>query len=168
MNQTDKTFTIRKANPDDIPLVLSLIKEIADYENLSHEVVATEENLHDSLFGENSNTEVIIAYYNELPAGYAVFFHNFSSFIGKSGLYLEDIYVKPELRGEGVGKKIFMHLAQLAVDRNCGRMEWSVLNWNVPAINFYQKLGAVPLEEWTVYRLTESKLNMLVEREISS
>jgi len=160
---TDEKLVLKQASPEDVPLILSFIKEIADYEKLSHEVVATEETLHKSLFGKNANTEVIITYYENKPAGYAVFFHNFSTFIGKNGLYLEDIYVKPELRGEGIGGKIFNHLVKLAVERNCGRMEWSVLNWNTPAINFYKKLGAEPMEEWTVYRLTEEKLKALIQ-----
>lgn len=163
MPVTDDKLVLKQASPEDVPLILSFIKEIADYEKLSHEVVATEETLHKSLFGKNANTEVIIAYYENKPAGYAVFFHNFSTFIGKNGLYLEDIYVKPELRGEGIGGKIFNHLVKLAVERNCGRMEWSVLNWNTPAINFYKKLGAEPMEEWTVYRLTEEKLKALIQ-----
>lgn len=161
MPVTDEELTLKKAVPEDIPLILSLIKEIADYEKLSHEVTATEETLQNSLFGKGANTEVIIAYYNNNPAGYAVFFHNFSTFIGKNGLYLEDIYIKPELRGEGIGSKIFKYLINLAVERDCGRMEWAVLNWNTPAINFYKKLGAAPMEEWTVYRLTEEKLHEL-------
>lgn len=160
---SEENFVIKRAVPEDVPLILSLIKEIAEYEKLSHEVVATEETLNNSLFGENANTEVIIGYYDDKPAGYAVFFHNFSTFIGKSGIYLEDIYVKPELRGKGIGKKLFLHLVKLAVERNCGRMEWSVLNWNSPAINFYQKLGAKAMDEWTVFRLTEDKLNKLAE-----
>jgi Sortase and related acyltransferases len=158
-------IVIKKAEPKDVPLILSLIKEIAEYEKLSHEVVATEEILAESLFGKNANTEVVIAYDNDIVAGYAVFFHNFSTFIGKSGLYLEDIYIKPEMRAKGIGKKIFKYLVNLAAERNCGRMEWAVLNWNVPAINFYQKLGAVPLEGWTVYRLTEDKLTKLTIEE---
>lgn len=165
MEYSVDNIVIKKAEPKDVPLILSLIKEIAEYEKLSHEVVATEEILAESLFGKNANTEVVIAYDNDIVAGYAVFFHNFSTFIGKSGLYLEDIYIKPEMRAKGIGKKIFKYLVNLAAERNCGRMEWAVLNWNVPAINFYQKLGAVPLEGWTVYRLTEDKLTKLTIEE---
>jgi len=163
MSTNIENFEIKKAIPQDVPLVLSLIKEIAEYENLSNEVIATEETLMTSLFGPGANTEVLIAYLDGSPVGYAVYFYNFSTFIGKNGLYLEDIYIKPEVRNQGIGRMIFKYLIKLARNKNCGRMEWAVLNWNVPAINFYKKLGAQPMEEWTVYRLTEDKLAILAD-----
>jgi GNAT superfamily N-acetyltransferase len=137
---------IRVATEDDVPLVLSLIKELAEYERLSHEVVATEEMLRDSLFGERRVAEVILGYLRDDPAGFALFFHNFSTFLGKPGIYLEDLYVKPEFRGAGVGRALLVYLAKLARERGCGRLEWWVLDWNEPAIRFYKALGAVPME----------------------
>lgn len=157
-----ENIIIKNAGPEDVPLILGLIKEIADYEKLSHQVIATEETLNDSLFGKGANTKVIIAYKDNKPAGYAVYFFNFSTFIGRKGLYLEDIYIKPEFRGMGIGNIVFRHLAKIAVENKCGRMEWAVLNWNTPAIKFYNKLGGRPLEDWTVYRLTEEDLAKLV------
>ena len=133
-------------------------REIAEFEKLSHEVTATEKILHDSLFSEGSNIEVLLCYLEDKPLAYAVFFHNFSTFLGKKGIYLEDIYVKPEYRSYGIGGALLKHIARLAVERNCGRMEWAVLNWNEKAINFYKKIGAVPMDEWTIFRLTEEKL----------
>jgi GNAT superfamily N-acetyltransferase len=151
-------ITIRKAEEKDIPLILQFIKGIAEYEKLLHEVEATEEKLHESLFSENANTEVLLCYLNEVPAAYAVYFHNFSTFVGKKGIYLEDIFVYPEYRKMGIGKKLLKHIAQIAVERNCGRMEWAVLDWNQPAIEFYKSIGAKPLNEWTLFRLTEDAL----------
>jgi GNAT superfamily N-acetyltransferase len=144
---------VREASGEDVPLILSFIRELAEYENLSHEVVATEETLRANLFGERQFAEVLIAEHDGAPAGFALFFHNFSTFLGKSGIYLEDLYVKPELRGAGIGKKLLVHLARLAKDRGCGRLEWWVLDWNAPTIGFYEKLGAVAMDDWTVYRL---------------
>lgn len=152
---------IKRAVVNDIPLVLSFIKELAEYEKLTHEVVATEALLKDTLFGHRSNTEVIIGYLDHKPVAFAVFFHNFSTFLGRQGIYLEDLYVKPEARGHGVGKKILVYLARLAKERGCGRLEWSVLDWNEPAINFYKKLAAKPMDEWTVFRLTGNALDEL-------
>jgi GNAT superfamily N-acetyltransferase len=152
---------IRVATEDDVPLVLSLIKELAEYERLSHEVVATEEMLRDSLFGERRVAEVILGYLRDGPAGFALFFHNFSTFLGKPGIYLEDLYVKPEFRGAGVGRALLVYLAKLARERGCGRLEWSVLDWNEPAIRFYKALGAVPMEDWTVYRVMGEALDEL-------
>lgn len=156
------TFQIRKSVPEDIPLILQLIKEIAEYEKLSHEVIATKEILMESLFSEKKSAEVVIGEWDGKPVGYALFFHNFSTFLGKKGLYLEDLFVRPEYRGKGFGKKLLLHLVKLAKERNCGRMEWSVLNWNTPAIEFYKSLGAIPMEGWTVYRLDQSAIDNLI------
>lgn len=153
---------IRNATKNDIPLILKLIQEIAEYEKLSHEVIATEEILHKSLFEEKSS-EVVIGELNSEPIGYALFFHNFSTFLGRKGLYLEDLFVRPQYRGKGFGKKLLLHLVKIAKERGCGRMEWSVLNWNTPAIEFYKSLGAKPMDEWTVYRLDESAIHQLVK-----
>jgi GNAT superfamily N-acetyltransferase len=152
---------IRSATEDDVPLILTLINELADYERLSHEVVATEEALRDSLFGERRVAEALLGYLEDDPAGFALFFHNFSTFLGKPGIYLEDLYVRPEFRGAGVGLALLVHLAKLAKERNCGRLEWSVLDWNEPAIGFYRGIGASPVSGWTVYRVTGEALEEL-------
>lgn len=152
------SLQIRKAEPTDCNLILDFIHGLADYEKLSHEVVATAELLRENLFGPQPKAEVLIAEWNKQPAGFALFFHNFSTFLGKPGIYLEDLFVLPELRSHGIGKGLLKRLAQIAVERNCGRLEWSVLNWNKPAIDFYLSLGAGPMDEWTVYRLTGEKL----------
>lgn len=152
---------IKVANVSDIPLILSLIKELAEYEKLSHEVVATEEMLTETLFGHKSHIEALVGYLHDKPVGFALYFHNFSTFLGRKGIYLEDLYVKPEARGKGVGQKILVYLARLAKERGCGRLEWSVLDWNTPAIEFYKKIGAKPMDEWTVYRLTGAALDEL-------
>lgn len=152
------SLTIRKAQIQDCELILNFIQGLAEYEKLAHEVVATTELLQENLFGLNPKAEVLIAEYNSEPAGFALFFHNFSTFLGKPGIYLEDLFVYPHLRGHGIGKSLLKHLAQLAVERNCGRLEWSVLDWNKPAIDFYVSVGSVPMDEWTVYRLTGDKL----------
>ncbi len=152
---------IRIATEDDVPLILSFIKELAEYENLSHEVYATEDLLREYLFGERRGAEVVIGHHGEDPAGFALFFHNFSTFLGRPGIYLEDLYVTPELRGKGVGRALLTYLAKLAKERNCGRLEWSVLDWNEPAIKLYESIGAVPMNEWTVYRLTGDALDGL-------
>ncbi len=152
---------IRQAVKEDVPVILQFIKDIAEYEKLPHEVEADEKTLTETLFGERSYAEVLIAEYDGLPAGQALFFHNFSTFVGRPGIYLEDLYVKPELRGKGIGKALLLQLVKLAKERNCGRVEWSVLNWNKPAIRFYESLGAVPMSGWTVYRLTEDVIKKL-------
>jgi GNAT superfamily N-acetyltransferase len=152
---------IREATEGDVPLILSLIRELAEREKLSHEVVATEEALRESLFGERRYAEVLIAEHDGAPAGFALFFHNYSTFLGKPGIYLEDLYVRPEFRGSGIGKKLLAHLAGLAKRRGCGRLEWWVLDWNEPSIGFYKKLGAVPMDDWTVYRVSGSALEDL-------
>jgi GNAT superfamily N-acetyltransferase len=158
----DPAIVIREADLSDVPLILSFIKGIAEYERLAHTVETTEDMLHTYLFGEKRYAEVLLAFLGEEPAGYALYFHNYSTFTGRPGLYLEDLFVKPEYRGKGIGFTLLKHVAQIAVDRNCGRMEWSVLDWNEPAIAFYQKLGAVPMGGWTVYRLIENELRNLI------
>lgn len=149
---------IRKAQVTDCNLILDFIKGLAEYEKLAHEVVATPELLRENLFGPQPRAEVLIAEWNNQPAGFALFFHNFSTFLGCPGIYLEDLFVLPELRAHGIGKGLLKRLAQLAVERGCGRLEWSVLDWNKPAVDFYVSLGAGPMDEWTVYRLTGDKL----------
>jgi len=156
-------LTIIKAEKKDAATVLYFIKQLAEYEKLSHEVEATVEQLEETLFGENSKAECVIGYYENKPVGFAIFFHNYSTFLAKPGIYLEDLFVLPEMRGKGFGKKLLQHLAQLAVERNCGRLEWWVLNWNKPAIDFYKSLGAVPMDEWTVFRVKGNSLNKLAD-----
>ena len=155
------SISIRPAQIDDVPLILQFIRELAEYEKLSHEVVATEAMLREHLFGPKPLAEVLIASNGNEPAGFALFFHNFSTFVGRPGIYLEDLYVRPAARGSGVGKALLRAVAQVAVDRNCGRLEWSVLDWNSPAIAFYERQGARPMSEWTVYRLTGEPLKKL-------
>lgn len=155
---------IRPATEDDVPIILSLIRELAEYERLSHEVVATEGLLRESLFGERRGPEVLIACCKGAPAGFALFFHSFSTFLGRPGIYLEDLYVKPKFRGRGIGRALLTHLARLAKERGCGRLEWAVLDWNEPAIKLYKSIGAVPMDEWTVYRVTGEALETLATR----
>lgn len=156
-------FSIRFATPKDIPIILQFIKELASYENLLHMVVADEKLLDEWLF-QKKVAEVIIGEINNNTAiGFSLFFYNFSTFLGKPGIYIEDIYVKKEYRHQGYGKKFFRFIARLAWERGCGRMEWSVLDWNEPAIRFYQSLGAEPLDEWTVYRLTSEGIQSLAD-----
>jgi len=152
---------IREAVEADIPLILSLIRALAVYERLEHKCVATEEVLRDSLFGERRYAETIIAEEDGAPVGFALFFHNFSTFIGRPGIYLEDLFVIPEARGRGYGKALLARLAAIAKERRCGRLEWSVLDWNEPSINFYKSLGAVPLDDWTMFRVTDGALDAL-------
>lgn len=152
-----KKFTIRTATENDLSLILQFIKQLAEYEKLLHEVIATEEILRKSLF-EQKMAEVVIGEEDGKPVGFALFFHNFSTFLGKPGIYLEDLYVKPEYRGKGYGKKLLSHLAKLALERDCGRLDWSCLDWNEPSIKFYKSLGALPMEDWTVFRLTGESL----------
>jgi GNAT superfamily N-acetyltransferase len=155
---------IRPATVEDVSLILSFVKELADFERLSHEVVATEETLRESLFGKWRAAEVVIGQQGDDPAGFALFFHSFSTFLGRPGIYLEDLYIKPEFRGMGIGRAILVYLARLAKERNCGRLEWSVLNWNEPAIRLYRGIGAVPMDDWTVYRVTGDALEELAAR----
>lgn len=161
---TPPSFRIVQATESDVPLILSFIRELATYEQLLHEVVATEEALRQNLFGERRAAEVIIGYYDQEPVAFALFFHNFSTFLGKPGIYLEDLYVKPDMRGRGLGKAMLEHLAALAVERDCGRLEWWVLDWNESAIRFYRSLGALPMDEWTVFRVTGEALIRLARQ----
>ena len=154
---------IREAKEKDIGVILNLIKEIAEYENMSDEVIATEETLRESIFKNNRANALILEVDNK-EIGYCIYFYNFSTFIGRSGLYIEDIFIRKEYRGNGFGSQIFKFLAKKAKDEGLKRMEWSCLDWNEPSIKFYKSLGAVPMDEWTVYRLTEDKINELAEK----
>ena len=158
-------FTIQNATEDDIPTILHLIRELAAYERAPDEAVATEEGLREVLFGERPAAEVLIAWEGEMAVGFAVFFHNFSTWLGRPGLYLEDLFIRPEDRGKGYGRALLVRLAQIAQERGCGRMEWAVLDWNEPAIKFYRTLGAAPNEEWTIFRLTRDKIAKLAASE---
>lgn len=153
-------FKIRFAKEEDTKLILYFIKELASYEKLLSEVVATEEVLHESLF-VRKKAEVIIGEYDERAVGFALFFHNFSTFLGKPGIYLEDLYVKPEMRGKGLGRIMLSFLGKLAVERDCGRLEWWCIDWNKSSIEFYKKMGAKPMDEWTVYRVDDKALSDL-------
>jgi GNAT superfamily N-acetyltransferase len=155
------TVKLREATVDDVPTVARLIRALSVYEKLEYDVVMTEEKLRDNLFGDHRYAEVVLAEDGAEAVGFALFFHNFSTFLGQPGIYLEDLFVDPEKRGHGVGRMLLAHLAQLAVERDCGRLEWSVLNWNRDAIGFYEKLGARPNSEWTVYRLAGKALHEL-------
>lgn len=156
-------FTVRSAVEADVPVILSFIRELAEYEKLLPEVTATEESLRDSLFGGRKAAEALIGEWEGRPAAIAIFFHNFSTFLGRRGLYLEDLYVKPELRGKGIGKVLLSYLARLAAERGCGRFEWSVLDWNEPAIRFYRSIGAKPMTDWTIQRVTGAALKSLAD-----
>lgn len=156
-------FVIRQATEADVPQILEFIRGLAEYERLAHEVVADEATLRRTLFGERHVAEVVIGYDNNQPVCFALFFHNFSTFLGRPGIYLEDLFVNPAQRGKGFGKAMLAYLAKLAVERECGRLEWSVLDWNEPAINFYKSLGAKPMDEWTIFRVTGDALTQLAE-----
>ncbi|HMP79832.1 MAG TPA: GNAT family N-acetyltransferase [Pirellulaceae bacterium] len=149
---------IRFAQPTDVDTILTFIRELAEYEKMSDQVVATDQELQGTLFGERPAAEALICEWSGDPVGFAVFFHNYSTFRGRPGLYLEDLYVRPVWRGRGLGRALLQRLALIAVERGCPRMEWSVLDWNQPAIDFYQSLGALPLNDWTVFRLTGESL----------
>ena len=152
------------AQASDVPIILEMIKALAEYEQLTHEVVATEDDLRQSLFGPRPAGEVVLAYDGDTPIGFALFFHNFSTFLGRHGLYLEDLFVVPEWRGKGVGKQLLVHIASIAESRKCGRMEWAVLDWNESAIAFYRRMGAHVLDEWRICRLTGSELRAVATR----
>ena len=151
-------WVIRRAEIQDLPLILSFIQELASYEKLSDQVTASEEQLRETLFSTGATAHVLIADYGETPAGFAVYFFNYSTFRAQPGLYLEDLYVRPALRGKGIGRALLVEVARLAVQHNCGRLEFAVLDWNEPAIGFYQELGATPLDGWTLFRLTDAAL----------
>ena len=152
---------MRFAAPDDVGLILAFIKELAEFEKLTHEVVATEETLAKTLFGERKVAEVILGYFDSEPVGFMLFFHNYSTFLAKLGTYLEDLYVKPQMWGKGIGKTMLSYLAKVAKECGCGKLEWWVLNWNKPAIYFYKSLEAQAMDEWTVFRLTDKTLDNL-------
>jgi GNAT superfamily N-acetyltransferase len=152
---------IRRATPLDVPIILTFIRELATYEKLAHEVVATDDDMHVALFGERPVIEAVIATKDDEPVGYALFFPTFSTFLGKPGLYLEDLYVRPAARGLGIGRKLLEHLARITVQRGWGRFEWSVLDWNEPSIAFYKKMGATPMDEWTIFRVAGEALEKL-------
>lgn len=157
-------LTLRFATAADAELILKFIEGLAEYEKLSYEVATNAEQLRHELFGQHPAAEVVIAEYEGHPAGFALFFHNFSTFLGQRGLYLEDLFVQPEFRGKGIGQALLTFLAKTAVERGYGRFEWSVLDWNEPAISFYQKLGARPLDEWTIFRVTGEALTKLAAK----
>jgi GNAT superfamily N-acetyltransferase len=161
MNQD---FEIRTADEADVPIILSLIRELADYERAPDAVVATDVGLREVLFGAQPSAEVLLALENADPVGFAVYFFNFSTWLGRPGLYLEDLFVRPNVRGKGYGRALLERLAQIAQERGCGRMEWAVLDWNDPAIQFYRKLGAEPMNEWTVFRLTQDGIAKLAAK----
>jgi GNAT superfamily N-acetyltransferase len=155
--------SLRSATAADVPQILAYIQGLADYEKLTHACVATEDSLRQTLFGPRPYAEVILGEYDGEPAGFALFFHNYSTFRAAPGIYLEDLYVLPERRGHGVGKALLKQLAKLAVERGCARLEWSVLDWNAPAIAFYNSLGAEPQDEWTIFRVTGDALSTLAK-----
>ncbi len=154
---------IRPATVDDVPVLIGFIRKLAEYEKLSHEVVATEAGIREAMFGARPVAEAALAYWDGQPAGFALFFHNFSTFLGRPGIYLEDLFVEAAYRRNGIGKALFAHLGQIAEERNCGRLEWAVLDWNKPAIDFYLSLGAIPKAEWTIYRISGDALKRLAE-----
>ena len=156
-----REFVLRSAREDDVPVILDCIRGLAEYERLAGEVVASESLLRETLFGPRPAAEVVLALSGETRAGFALFFHNYSTFLARPGLYLEDLFVFPEFRGHGLGKLLLAHLAQIALDRGCGRFEWSVLDWNVDAIRFYESVGARPMSDWTVYRVAGDALRSL-------
>jgi GNAT superfamily N-acetyltransferase len=156
-------FQIRSASRQDVPVILQLIRDLANNERAPDDVIATEDGLTEVLFGEKPAAEVRLVFEGDHPVGFAVFFHNFSTWLGRPGLYLEDLFVKPEHRGKGYGKALLVDLAKIARARGCGRMEWAVLDWNEPAIQFYRKLGAKPMHEWTVFRLTPEEIGALAD-----
>jgi GNAT superfamily N-acetyltransferase len=151
------------ATAADVPLVFRFVRKLAEYEKLSHEVTATEAGLREGLFGPRAVAEVLLAYWADEPASFALYFHNFSTFLGKPGIYLEDLFVEPTHRGRGIGKALLIRVAQIACERNCGRLQWAVLDWNRPAIDFYQSLGAVALDAWTIMRVSGDRLHRLAE-----
>ena len=151
-------LAIRPATPTDVPQILQFIRDLAEYEKLAHICVATEAALTVTLFGHRPAAEVLIAEWHGAAAGFALFFANYSTFLARSGLYLEDLFVQPSMRGKGIGKGLLRRLAQIAVERGCGRMEWSVLDWNAPSIEFYRSCGAEPMDEWTTFRLADEAL----------
>jgi len=161
MPNTGPEFIIRRATAADVSLVLAFVRELAEYERLSHLVAATEDSLREALFGAQPGAEVLLGFQGNTAVGFVVYFHNFSTFLGRRGLWLEDIYVRPQYRRRGYGRQFLTHLARIAHERGCGRFEWAALNWNTPATTFYRSLGAVPLDDWTVFRVAGDALARL-------
>ena len=159
-----ENFSLRFADRSDAPVILDLVRGLAEYERLADECIATEEQLAETLFGNRLFAEVVIGEFEGRPVGFALFFHSYSTFLARPGIYLEDLFVYPEWRGRGFGQAMLEYLAHLAVARGCGRLEWSVLDWNEPAIRFYDRLGAVPMDGWTTFRLTGESLHHLAEQ----
>ncbi|WP_100065805.1 GNAT family N-acetyltransferase [Miniphocaeibacter massiliensis] len=157
-------FNLRKTTRKDTALILGFIEELAEYEKMTDDVIATEDLIEEHVF-DKERVEVLIAEENNVPIGFCLFFYNFSTFMGKSGIYLEDLYIKPEYRGRGYGKIIFKELAKIAIERNCGRIEWVCLDWNKPAIDFYKKMGAISMDKWSTYRLTGESLRQVAQKE---
>ena len=157
----DKNLEIKKATREDSEIIYNFIYQLAEYEKLTNDVSTTPDSLKETLFAPNSNVETVIAYMDKKPVAFALYFYNYSTFKGKRGLYLEDIFVVPEMRGNGIGRQLLKRLAQIAKENECARLEWSVLDWNKPAIDFYKSLGAKSLDEWTVFRLTEKEIENL-------
>lgn len=156
---------IRPATADDVPVILSFVRDLAEYEKLSHLVTATEAGLREALFGAHPGAEVVLAYEGQEAVGFAVYFHSFSTFLGVKGLWLEDLFVRPAYRGRGHGRALLLHVARIAHQRGCGRFEWAVLDWNEPSIRFYKSLGAQPLDDWTIMRVTGPALHALARME---
>ena len=161
-------LTIRNATENDVPLLLEFVKALADYERLSHLVTATEASLRESLFGAQPGAHSLLAFEDDTPVGFAVYFHNFSTFLGRRGMWLEDLFVTPKYRGRGYGKALLHRVGQIAYERGCGRFEWSVLDWNTPSIEFYRRLGAQPLSDWTIFRMTGRSLEQFANTRPSS
>src|SRR6476660_8130207 len=161
---SERSFQIRDATVADVPIILQLVRDLATYERAPNDVFATEEDLREVLFGAEPAAKVLIAFENAAPVGFAIYFFNFSTWLGRPGLYLEDLFVRPAVRGKGYGRALLARLAQIAQERRCGRMEWAVLDWNQPAIGFYKKLGAKPMDEWTVFRLERAEIAQLAGR----
>lgn len=157
-------FSIRSATPDDVSLVFDFIRALAEYEKLTHEITATPAQMREHLFGPNPRAEVLFPCEDELPVGFALFFHNFSTFLARPGLYLEDLFILPEHRGKGYGRAMMIHLARLAQERGCGRFEWAVLDWNQPSIDFYRSLGATPMSQWIIQRVSGDALEELAAK----
>lgn len=166
--QASADFAIRAAVESDVPVIMALIRELAQFEKLEHEITATEDEMRRHLFGQPCRAEVALACVSDAPIGVALFFHNFSTFLGKPGLYVEDIYVRPEYRGRGYGRALMIHLARIAAERGCGRFEWAVLDWNVAAIDFYRALGAESMSDWTIQRVSGTALTALAARPLFS
>lgn len=164
MQPAPAAFRIEAATPNDVPLILHFVRELAEYEKLLDRVTTTEDLVRETLFGANPAAHALLAYDTDQPVGFAIYFFNYSTFVGRQGLYLEDLFVRPEARGKGFGRELLAHLAGIALEHGCRRMEWAVLNWNEPAIGFYKRLGAVQMDGWTVFRLMDQPLEDLARK----